>query len=347
VLATGSVYSYFGHDDWAKIAPGLKTIEDARQIRTRLLMAFEQAEMSPDADQRQALMTTIVVGGGPTGVEMAGAVAELARHALARNFRRIDPRSARVMLVEAGPKILATFPEPLSRYARNRLERLGVTVMTGQPVEDIRPDGATIGGRFIPAGTIVWGAGVRASPAGQWLGVETDRGGRIQVEPDLSVRGLNGIYALGDTALTKGEDDMPLPGLAQVAKQQGEHLGRALAENLERGTPLVPFRFRNRGNTAIVGRHSAVFDFGRWQLRGTLAWLLWAIVHVYLLVGFEKRVLVTTQWLWRYMTYERGARLITMDAPPLPVPARDAERSRLANSEPPLRPATQIAAPHR
>jgi NADH:ubiquinone reductase (H+-translocating) len=177
--------------------------------------------------------------------------------------------------------------------------------------------------------------------------VETDRGGRIQVEPDLSVRGLNGIYALGDTALTKGEDDTPLPGLAQVAKQQGEHLGRALAEKLERDTPLPPFRFRNRGNTAIVGRHSAVFDFGRRQLRGTLAWLLWAIVHVYLLVGFEKRVLVTTQWLWRYMTYERGARLITMDAPPLPVPARDAERSRLANSEPPLRPATQIAAPHR
>src|SRR3954471_103506 len=214
VLATGSVYSYFGHDDCAKIAPGLKTIEDARQIRTRLLMAFEQAEMSPDADQRQALMTTIVVGGGPTGVEMAGAVAELARHALARNFRRIDPRSARVMLVEAGPKILATFPEPLSRYARNRLERLGVTVMAGQAGGEIRPDGATIGGRFIPAGTvrwgaggrgapaggavggrfipagtIVWGAGVRASPAGRWLGVETDRGGRIQVEPDLSVSG--------------------------------------------------------------------------------------------------------------------------------------------------------------
>src|SRR3954453_9104569 len=347
VLATGSVYSYFGHDDWAKIAPGLKTIEDARQIRTRLLMAFEQAEMSPDPDQRQALMTTIVVGGGPTGVEMAGAVAELARHALAPKFRRIDPRSARVMLVEAGPKILATFPEPLSRYARNRLERLGVTVMTGQAVEDITPDGATIGGRFIPAGTIVWGAGVRASPAGRWLGVETDRGGRIQVEPDLSVPGLNGVYALGDTALTKGEDDAPLPGLAQVAKQQGEHLGRGLAGRLERGTPLVPFRFRNRGNTAIVARHSAVFDFGRRQLKGTLAWLLWAIVHVYLLVGFEKRVLVTTQWLWRYMTYERGARLITMDAPQLLVPAKAAEQSRLANSEPPLRPATQIAAPHR
>ena len=174
--------------------------------------------------------------------------------------------------------------------------------------------------------------------------METDRGGRIQVEPDLSVRGLNGIYALGDTALTKGEDDTPLPGLAQVAKQQGEHLGRALAEKLERDTPLPPFRFRNRGNTAIGGRHSAVFDFGRRQLRGTLAWLLWAIVHVYLLVGFEKRVLVTTQWLWRYMTYERGARLITMDAPPLPVPAKDAERARSAEPEPRSYPIGSVAA---
>ena len=315
VVATGSLYSYFGHDDWAEHAPGPKTIENARQIRARLLMAFEQAEISPDPDQQKALMTTVIVGGGPTGVEMAGAVAELARYALARDFRRIDPRSANILLVEAGPRILATFPEPLADYAQRRLERLGVKVLTGHAVEKIEPEGVTISGRFVPAGTIVWGAGVKASPAGQWLGVETDRAGRIRVDPDLSVPGLEGIYALGDTALALDDGGEPLPGLAQVAKQQGQHLGRALAANILRQRPMPPFRFKNRGNTAIVGRSAAVFDFGKLWLKGWLAWVLWAIVHVYLLVGFEKRLRVSLQWLWRYLTYERGARLITSDAP--------------------------------
>jgi NADH:ubiquinone reductase (H+-translocating) len=313
VVATGSVYSYFGHDEWAEHAPGMKTIENARRIRARLLTSFEQAEMSSDPKQQQALMTSIIVGGGPTGVEIAGAIAELTRHTLRRDFRRIDPGSARVMLVEAGPRLLPAFPEDLAEYARERLEKLGVQVMTGQPVEKIEATGATIAGRFIPAGTIVWGAGVKASPAGRWLGVETDRMGRIAVAPDLSVPGMDGVYALGDTALGLDDDGKPLPGLAQVAKQQGTHLGRALAANILRGEPMPPFRFNNRGNTAIIGRNAAVFDFGRRHLKGWVAWVLWAIVHVYLLTGFEKRILVTTQWLWRYLTYQRGARLILHD----------------------------------
>ncbi|MGQ9371350.1 NAD(P)/FAD-dependent oxidoreductase [Azospirillum sp. ST 5-10] len=327
VLATGSVYSYFGHADWPAFAPGLKTVENARHIRTRLLTAFEQAEMCDDPARREDLMTTVIVGGGPTGVEMAGAVAELTRFALARDFRRIDPRSARVLLVEAGPRILAAFPDDLADYARRRLEGLGVTVMTGQAVERIDAAGVTVFGRTIAAGTVVWGAGVAASPAGRWLGVETDRGGRIRVAADLSVPGRDGVYALGDTALAAGDDGKPLPGLAQVAKQQGEHLGRALAADLRDGTPPPPFRFRNRGNTAIIGRNAAVFDFGRRRLKGWLAWVLWAIVHVYLLVGGEKRLLVTTQWLWRYLTYERGARLIADGPPPVP-DAVAAERPR-------------------
>ena len=313
VLSTGSSYSYFGHDDWAKIAPGLKTIEDARQLRGRLLMCFEQAEMSKNPAQQQALMTAVVVGGGPTGVEMAGSIAELARHTLARDFRRVDPRAARVLLVEAGPRLLASFPEDLASYAHRELEKLGVTVMTGKAVENITPEGATIAGEFIPAGTIVWGAGVKASPAGRWLGVETNRSGHIPVADDLSVPGLDGIYAIGDTASLSGEDGQPLPGLAQVAKQQGEHLGRALEANLLRGAPMPPFRYHSRGNTAIIGRNAAVFDFGKRKLKGWLAWVLWAIVHVYLLVGFQKRMLVTMQWLWRYATYQRGARLITQE----------------------------------
>jgi NADH dehydrogenase len=315
VIATGSSYSYFGHDEWAAVAPGVKTIEDAQHIRARLLGCFERAELSTDLEEQAMLMTVVIVGGGPTGVELAGAVAELTRYALARDFRRIDPRSARILLVEAGPRLLASFPEELSRYARNALGRLGVTVMTGQAVEKIEEGGATIGGRFIPAGTIVWGAGVAASPAGRWLGVETDRAGRIRVDPDLSVPGREGVYALGDTALGAGDDGKPLPGLAQVAKQQGQHLGAALAANILRGAPMPTFRFKNRGNTAIVGRSAAVFDFGTRRLKGWLAWILWAVVHVYLLVGFEKRLLVSMQWLWRYLTYERGARLIIGDGP--------------------------------
>jgi len=310
VVATGSEYSYFGHGDWAALAPGLKSIEDAQEIRARLLRAFERAEISRDPEEQQALITTIIVGGGPTGVEMAGSVAELDRHALARDFRHVRPQSARVLLVEAGPRILSNFPESLAAYARERLERLGVTVWTGKAVEEIEPDRVRIAGEWIKAGTIIWGAGVKASPATEWIPGERDRSGRITVAPDLSVPALEGIFVLGDLAHCKGPDGEPLPALAQVAAQQGKHLGRALAANMNCGAPLPHFKFHDRGNTAIIGRNAAIFDFGRWRMRGFFAWVLWAVVHVYLLVGFEKRLLVTMQWLWLYATYQRGARLI-------------------------------------
>jgi NADH dehydrogenase len=316
VLAAGSSYSYFGHPEWASRALGPRTLEDARALRTRILTAFERAETTADPALQDVLMTTVIIGGGPTGVEMAGSVAELARHALARDFRHIDPRRARIILVEAGDRILSGFPKALADYAEKALEQLGVTVLTGHAVEAIDDNGVVVAGKRIDAGTLIWGAGVQASPAGRWLGIETDRAGRIAVAPDLSAPGFPGVYALGDTALSKGRDGTPLPGLAQVADQQGRHLGRALAANIAEGAPLPPFRFHNRGNTAIIGRHAAIFDFGRWRLKGRLAWLLWALVHVYLLVGFEKRLLVAMQWLWLYLTYDRGARLIMPAAPP-------------------------------
>ncbi|HET7717778.1 MAG TPA: NAD(P)/FAD-dependent oxidoreductase [Bauldia sp.] len=311
VLAAGSNYNYFGHDDWAEAAPGPRSIEDARTIRARLLLAFERAEIATDPKEQARLLTTIIVGGGPTGVEMAGSVAELARHTLVRDFRRIDPAKARVLLVEGGPRLLASFPESLSAYAKISLERLGVTVITGATVEAIAPHAVTIAGRVEPAGCIIWGAGVRASPAAALLGVPVDRSGRVAVGADLAVPGLDGVYVIGDSAATPGADGKPLPALAQVANQQGWHLGRALRKNLADGTPLPAFRYRERGNTAIVGRNAAVFDFGRFKLKGRIGWMLWALVHIYLLTGFENRALVAVHWLWMYLTYERGARLIT------------------------------------
>jgi NADH:quinone reductase (non-electrogenic) len=309
IIATGSDYSYFAHPEWAPLAPGPRTLEAARDIRARLLTAFERAEISHDAAEQDALMTVVIVGGGPTGVEMAGSVAELTRHALVRDFHRIDPRKVHIILVEAGPRILPTFPQVLSDYARTAITRLGVTVITGQKVEAIDERGVTVGDRRIQARTVIWGAGIKASPAGQWLGIALDKGGRVPVAPDLSVKGMSGVYVLGDLALDE-QDGKPLPALAQVAKQQGEHLGRALAANLRDGTPLPSFRFRNRGDTAIIGRDAAVFDFGWLHLKGRFAWFLWALIHVYLLVGFDNRARVTLQWLWGYLTYGRGARLI-------------------------------------
>jgi NADH dehydrogenase len=311
VLATGSSYDYFGHDEWAAAAPGPRTIEQALRIRGRLLVAFERAEMSRDPKEQEALLTTVIVGGGPTGVEMAGSVAELARYSLRRDFRHIDPAMARILLVEAGPRLLASFPTQLADHAKTALGRLGVTVLLNTPVEKIEPGEVTMGGRIQRAGCIIWGAGVRASPAAEWLGIESDRSGRISVGSDLSVPGHAGVYVIGDLARTAGADGQPLPALAQVAHQQGGYLGRALAQNLKNGTPMPPFRFHNRGNTAIIGRNAAVFDFGRFRLKGRVGWLLWAIVHIYLLTGFDKRLLVATQWLWRYLTYQTGARLIS------------------------------------
>ncbi len=311
VFAAGSNYNYFGHDDWAEAAPGPRSIEDARTIRARLLLSFERAEIATDPAEQAWLLTTIIVGGGPTGVEMAGSVIELARHTLVRDFRRIDPARARVLLVEGGPRLLPSFPESLSAYTRTALERLGVTVITGATVEAIAPHAVTIAGRVEKAGCIIWGAGVRASPAAAFLGVPVDRAGRVTVGADLAVPGLDGVYVIGDSAAAPDEDGKPLPALAQVANQEGWHLGRALRRNLERGTPLPPFRYSSRGNTAIVGRNAAVFDFGWLRLKGRMGWFFWALVHIYLLTGFENRALVAIHWLWMYLTYQRGARLIT------------------------------------
>ena len=313
VLATGSRYDYFGHEEWAARAPGLKTVADARQIRASILLGFEQAETFKDPERQAALTTSVIVGAGPTGVEMAGAIAELARWSLRRNFRNVDPAAAKVVLVEAGPRILAAFPPELAAYAERRLEKLGVTVRTNVRVEDIGHDSVTVAGERIHAKTVVWAAGTCASPAAGWLGAKPDRLGRVVVNDDLSVAGFEGIFAIGDTAMARDGHGVPLPALAQVAKQQGRHLGQGIAAQLERGVPLTAFRFRNRGNTAVIGRNAAIFDFGWRQLKGRLAWFLWALIHVYLLVAFEKRLLVSMQWFWRWLTHQRGARLISWD----------------------------------
>jgi NADH dehydrogenase len=310
VLATGSMHSYFGHDDWSVSAPGLKTIEDARHIRSRLLLAFEQAEMSRDPAEQKRLMTIAVIGGGPTGVELAGSIAELARYTLAKDFHRIHAEATTVLLLEAGDRILNAFPPSLAAYAQRKLERLGVTVRVRAPVERVTDRCIMLAGEEIGVGFTIWAAGVKASCIGQLLGVPTDRAGRVAVDPDLSVPGLQNTYVLGDLGVCKDEHGAPLPGLAQVAKQEGQYLGRALAKKIGSGADSPPFRFHNRGNTAIIGRHAAVFDFGWWQIRGWFAWAFWAVIHVYLLVGFQHRLMVAMQWLWRYLTYERGARLI-------------------------------------
>ena len=310
ILATGSMYNYFGHDDWAVHAPGLKTIENARTIRARLLRAFERAEIEADPAIRQALLTIVVIGGGPTGVEMAGTIAELARFTLANDFRRIDPRWARVILIEAGPTLLAAFPGDLPAYAARALTKIGVEVRLNTRVENIEAGAVTADGERIAASTIVWGAGIQAEPSAAWLGAETGRMGRIKVGADLAVPGFPGVYALGDVSGLE-QDGVVLPALAQVAKQQGIHLGRALRRlKRDRALRVRPFRYRSRGDTAIIGRSSAVFVVGPLRLKKTPAWMMWAIVHVYLLIGFDKRVSVATQWAWRYLTSERGARLI-------------------------------------
>jgi NADH dehydrogenase len=314
VIATGSEYNYFGHDDWRAWAPGLKTIHEARLIRQRLLLAFEKAELSRDSQEKKALLTSIVIGGGPTGVEMAGAIAELGHFMITRDFRDLSPADFRVILIEAAPRILGAFPEDLAGYAERTLAKAGVQVLTNTPVDRITKDEVVAGPNTFRTGCIVWGAGVKASPAAGWLGIEGKAGGRIPVEPDLSVTGFPGIHAIGDTALGLGEEGKPLPALAQVAKQQGQYLGQSLRRRILEDRQPEPFRFNNRGNTAVIGRNAAIFDFGRWQLKGRLAWLLWAIVHVYLLVNFEKRLLVSIQWIWRYVTRQRGARLIDENA---------------------------------
>ncbi|MBK8210188.1 MAG: NAD(P)/FAD-dependent oxidoreductase [Rhodospirillales bacterium] len=319
VLASGAVHGYFGHDEWAKWAPGLKTIEDARHIRSQLLLTFERAERTDDPVERDRLLSVAIIGGGPTGVELAGAIAELSRYTLARDFRSINPAAAKITLVEAGPRLLPGFSEDISAYAASRLKRLGVQVRTGEAVGEVGPGLVSIAGQTLPVGLVIWAAGVSASPLARQLG-ETDRAGRIAVDATLAVPGLRDVFALGDVAAFTDENGEPLPGLAQVAKQQGIHLGRALAAHIRTGEPLPPFRYSSRGNTAIVGRHAAVFEHHRFKVKGWFAWFAWAVIHVYLLVGFQHRFLVSMQWFWRYLTYDRGARLIAGDYVEVPDP---------------------------
>jgi NADH dehydrogenase len=310
IVAAGATHSYFNHDEWQKYAPSLKTIADARTIRSRLLLCFEKAEMSDDPAERLRLMTFVVAGGGPSGVELAGSIAELARYSLAKDFHHIAPKSARVILVEAGPAILSAFPPMLRRYASRKLSLLGVEVRTHCTVTDISEGSVVTEGETIPVGLVIWAAGVQPSAVAKMLAAPLDKSGRIKVDRDLSVPAFAGVYALGDIAFCQDAAGKPLPGLAQVAKQQGAYLAAALAQKLRTGAPSKAFVFHDRGNVAIIGRHAAVADFGWLRLQGTPAWLIWALVHIYLLAGLQHRLLVAVQWLWLYLTYGRGARLI-------------------------------------
>ncbi len=315
IIATGARHAYFGHDDWAPFAPGLKTIDDATYLRRRILLAFERAENEDDPEERRRLMTFVVVGGGPTGVELAGAIAELAKRALAADFRSIDSRSTRIVLIEAAPRVLTPFDASLSEAARRSLESLGVEVRVGAAVTECNSDGVRVGDEFIPTRTVIWAAGVMASPAGRWLGAETDRAGRVKVNPDLSVPGHPDVFVIGDTALVSGADGHPLPGVAPVAKQQGHYIARLLKAR-SAGRSIGPFAYRDFGSLATIGRKRAVVQFGRFRLSGFFAWVLWSVAHIYFLIGFRNRFIVALNWVWNYVTFQRGSRLITgMTAP--------------------------------
>ena len=310
VIATGAQHTYFGHEEWASFAPGLKTVDDATRLRAKILLAFERAESEQDELKRRRWLNFVVIGGGPTGVELAGAIAELAKRALAKDFRTIDPRCARIVLVEAGPRILPTFDASLSLEAQKGLERLGAEIRLGQPVTQCDSGGVQIGQEFIPAATVIWAAGVKASPAGDWLGVPTDRAGRVVVGPDFSVPGYPEVFVIGDTASAMDLNGKLLPGVAPVAKQQGQHVAGLLLARL-RGASEPRFRYRDFGSLATIGRKLAVAEIGGVRLSGFAAWLLWSVAHVYFLIGFRNRTVVALTWLWSYLTFERGTRLIT------------------------------------
>jgi NADH:ubiquinone reductase (H+-translocating) len=311
ILATGSTYSYFGHDAWAEAAPGLKTVEDALAIRNRLLSSFECAETTAEPEMRNRLLTFVMIGGGPTGVEMAGALAELAKATLARDFVNIDPTHARIVLVEAGPRLLAGFPEDQSAYAERALRRLGVEVLTSSPVEDIDNLGVRVRGERIEAAAVIWCAGVQATPVGEWLGAETARASTVKVTADLSLPHRPEIFVIGDAASVRGAEGGALPGLAPVAKQEGRYAAEVIAARIAGREPPAPFRYRDWGSMATVGRSAAVGQFGSLHTQGFFAWLLWGAVHLGYLVGFRNRMVVLVSWLWAWATYARGARLIT------------------------------------
>ncbi len=315
VLASGASHAYFGHDEWAPFAPGLKRIEDATEIRRRVLLAFERAELSRDEEERRRLLTFVVVGGGPTGVEMAGAISELARHALPLDFRRFDPRDARIILVEAGPRVLPVFPEHLSEYTRKSLERIGVEVRTGTMVTGCDAEGVSLAEGRIEASTIIWAAGVVASDAGAWVGAAMDRAKRVEVGPDLSIAGHPDIFAVGDTALAKQEDGRPVPGIAPAAKQMGHYVAGVIAARVSGAPAPAPFRYRHQGDLATIGRKAAVVKLKHLELTGFLGWAFWGLVHVYFLISPRNRFAVAFNWLWDYVTFQRGARLITQRKP--------------------------------
>ena len=326
ILATGARHSYFGHDAWEPFAPGLKSIPDATAIRRKILLAFEAAEIEPDLEKQRALMTFVLVGAGPTGVEMSGAIAELAHKALASDFRNIDPTSARIILVEAAPRILTAFPEVLAKKAQRALNRLGVEVRTQAPVEAIDENGVVIAGKPLAAKTVIWTAGVTASPAGKWLGVETDRVGRVKVSGDLTIPGHPNIFVIGDTASVI-ENGKQLPGMAPVAMQEGRYVASIIAHRVggkknvrtrrsgeTSAVAVAPFHYINKGNVATVGRSYGVVEIGKLRVAGFFAWVLWLAIHIFYLIGFRNRILVMFQYAWAYLTFQRGARLITFES---------------------------------
>jgi NADH dehydrogenase len=310
IVAAGATHAYFGHEEWRTVAPGLKTLEDALEIRRRMLLAFERAEREADDGRRRTLLTFVVIGGGPTGVEMAGALAEIARQSLARDFRHFDPGSSRILLIEAGPSVLSTFPESLREAARRDLERLGVEVRTGTPVTNVQKGSVQAGPETIHAETVIWAAGVAGSPLGATLGVPLDRAGRVLIEPDLTIPGRPEVFVIGDLASLKDAQGNPLPGVAQVAIQMGRHA----AANIQRALQNQPYRrfgYRNLGNMATIGRAAAVADFGWLRLKGWIGWVAWLLVHILNLIGFRNRLVVMVQWAWSYFSYQRAIRLIT------------------------------------
>ena len=316
VIATGATHSYFAHPEWEKDAPGLKTIDDALEMRRRILFAFEAAEREPDPDKQQAWLTFVVIGAGPTGAELAGALSEIARQTMTRDFRRIQPESARVILIEGKDRVLPTYPPDLSEKANRQLARLKVEVITGGVVSHVDEKEVRIGDRVIPTHTVLWAAGVQGSPLARSLGAPLDRAGRVVVEPNLTVPGHPEIFVIGDLAAAKQRDGSFVPGVAPAAIQQGQHT----ALNVERaaeGQPLRAFQYRDKGSLATIGRAAAVADFGKLHLSGFLAWFAWLAIHIFFLIGFRNRFLVITQWAWAYITYQRGARLITGKVGPL------------------------------
>ncbi|MFL6829915.1 MAG: NAD(P)/FAD-dependent oxidoreductase [Sphingomicrobium sp.] len=306
IVATGARHSYFGHDEWAGNAPALKSIEDALAIRRKVLLALERAETETDPERRKALLTFVVIGGGPTGVEMSGAIAELTRRSVSRDFRSITPHCSRVILIEAGDRVLPSFPERLSQKAETSLEKLGVEVWAGAPVDDIGDNHVHCNGKLVLAGTVVWAAGVQASPAAQWLEAFHDKNGRVIVGMDLRAPGHRNIFVIGDTANVAGLDGAPLPAVAPAAKQQGRYAADFILGRRNRA-----FHYRDFGNLATIGRSKAVIDMGDVRISGFLAWLLWCVAHIWFLIGFRSRLAVSLNWLWNYVTYQRSARLIT------------------------------------